>query len=120
MGCTPSKQVEASREDSNGSDHDASSCEQVLKDHHQGVGINGNSKSTSNGSFPEKNKNNKANSNSDSKTAKSRPVLTTSKTEKKCTQSQLDFFEMLDKKIEAGPDYISEDERASRAWAEAR
>jgi len=118
MGCTLSKQVDASREDSEGSENDASKTDQgSFKDN----SLNGNSNnSTSNGSFTEKSKNSKKNLNVEAKVGKGRPVLTSSKSEKKCTQSQLDFFEMLDRKIDAGPDYISEDEKVSRTISDSR
>eukprot|EP00112_Aurelia_sp_Birch-Aquarium-sp1_P017503 Seg4063.2 transcript_id=Seg4063.2/GoldUCD/mRNA.D3Y31 product="hypothetical protein" protein_id=Seg4063.2/GoldUCD/D3Y31 len=121
MGCTPSKQVDASKEGSNGSDYDASAAEQLGKDHHTSGTPNGSSKNNSNGNVSEKNKNHKNHISPDAKATKSRPILTSSKSEKKCTQSQLDFFEMLDRKIDAGADYISEDDRASRrSWSELR
>lgn len=120
MGCTPSKQVDASREDSNGSTHDNSNTEKSIGTKDLNAALNGNSKiNASNGNFTEKSKG-KKNAANESRQSKGRPVLTTSKAEKKCTQSQLDFFEMLDRKIDAGPDYASEDEKASRAWSESR
>lgn len=112
MGCTPSKQIDASREDSDSCERESFFVDQSLKN--ENSNSNGNSKNNTNGSASEKLKSNKSHSASDSKTNKSRPA----KAEKKCTQSQLDFFEVLDRKIAAGPDYASEDDRGSRVHSE--
>eukprot|EP00794_Sanderia_malayensis_P015830 gene15830-17426_t len=105
MGCTPSKQIDASREDCDLNDCDSSFADQSSKS--EVCNSNGNSNSNGNGIDKAKTK---SSLGVDVKLQKSR----------KCTQSQLDFFEMLDKRIEEGADYTSEDERAQNAWTEAR